>query len=173
MSLQNDNINSGQSNKFRVIYSNFPNTDLKEVRTLYENFTRKVVLPSYTLELKQIQIKGNTILQPVSQKNNDLPELVITYKLDSKFMNYYNIHDFIQRIRYAVDLDKEFLYQNTIKTIDIVFLDNVNREQKIIRFTEALAVELSELELEFGESVNPEFDITFKYREVLLVDPVS
>ena len=164
------NINLASSNKWSLNLSNFPNMiSSQNIQMLYETFVKSINLPPYNLSFIDSEFKDTIIHRPISKKNDEFESLSISFSLDENFENYFNLHLYLQKLRYSVDIPTTFLYQNTVRSIDVFCKNNQNISQKILRFSECMIENLGELVLEFGEYEAPSFTVDFKYREVLMV----
>ena len=168
-----DNINLASSNKWKVNFSNFPNMiNYSDIRSLYETFLARISIPSYRLDFSPSSFKNTVILHPISKANDNLETLSMTFRLDEKFLNYFNAQRYIQKVRYGVGLTEEFLYHNTIKKMTFLLTNNENIDEKILEFKELFIEELGDLDLEAGNPDAPTFTIGFRYREVGFSDSV-
>lgn len=166
------NLNLGRNNKFGLVFSNFPTIAQSDIRELIEAFVHSLNIPSYTLEFIQSHYKGSVILQPISQKNDGLESFSITMGVDSNFKNYFVCQRYIQATRYGqIPQDKINTYN--IKSIDLIYNDNNNQPAKILTFTDVFIESISSLSLEFGDADTPTFDLTFRYNEIQMSDPVA
>jgi hypothetical protein len=173
------NINAFSSDKFKLSLSNVPTlkTDITNIAFLYENFCRSITLPDFNLELTTSDFKGSIIHHSVSRNNDDLSDLLIEFKLDEKGLNYGNLVEYIQRLRYG-DLNnvstrqyRDQLARNyTIKAIDVSLLDNQNRPQFVISFKECFIRSISSISLQHGVSEDVSFTINVAYEQMLIED---
>ncbi len=166
-------LNNAAENKFKLNFSNIPNfIKYSDIDVLYTRFVREITLPEFTLDVIQQRVRGSIQIQPISQKNDDMGELIVTFGLDEKFLNYYNFQLYMKKLRYAdEDMGETYLYRNTIHSIELIRLDNESREIKTVKFTECLPVNLGSLNMKMGSSELPEFTVQFKYQEMIIDDP--
>lgn len=166
----NITVNTFHQDHFSVVFSNIPSlTNMREMN-LYNLFIKAVDIPEYTMELVSSQFKGSTIWNPISQSNDELPSLTIEFKLSENMENYYNLFYWMQSIRYrqpnTAAVHSDLIRKNTVKSIDVLMLDNQKRPRMKMSFTEAFLSGLSNLQLTMGDSSEVTFTTTWKYTEV-------
>ena len=166
------NLNLSRNNKFGLNFSNFPGLSNKDMRELIEAFVHKLEIPAYVLEFTTSRYKGTEILQPVSQKNTDLESFTVTIGVDSNFKNYFSCQQLINKLRYG-QIPEGQLNQYNIASINLSYHDNNSNPVKILTFTDAFIEQISSLSLEFGDADLPTFDLTFRYREIQMSDPIT
>lgn len=186
MSESQKNINAFSSDKWKLVLSNIPTVEgnTSDLSFLYENFVKSVVIPDYNSELLQSHFKGSVINHPVMPDNKELSDLLIEFKLDENFLNYFNLFSYLQELRYgkirktppdqvrnSPRKKDSFIRLYDIKAIHILSLDNERRTQKILEFTECFVHSLSTISLEFGKSEDVTFTVNIKYQEMFLKDP--
>ena len=179
MSDSQTNINSFTGDKISLVFSNIPtiNNATKDLAFLYQNFVKRVSIPSYNLEMTQSFYMNNVLNNPISKKNDELGDLQVEFFLDENSLNYFNMFQYILRLRYGeTDNPSKRRKENLarlydIKTISLLLLDNQRITRKIIEFSECFIVGLSELIFEFGQAEKVPFVVNFKYQEVFLKDP--
>lgn len=179
------NINFFTSDRWSISFSNIPTVEesVKDLQFLYENFIKSVSLPEYALEITQSMYKGNVINHVVSKKNDSLNDLTIGFKLDENFQNYFNLYEYIQRVRYGeqditpsnqvrntFNKRKELARDYDIDSINILLLNNERIAKKILSFEACIITSLSNISLQFGVADAVDFSVTFKYRECHLRD---
>ena len=171
----NITVNTFHQDHFSVVFSNIPSlTNMREMN-LYNLFIRSIDLPEYTQEFVPSQFKGSTIWNPISQSNDELPSLTVEFKLSENMENYYNLFYWMQSIRYrqpnTTAVQSELIRKNTVKSIDVLLLDNQKRPRMKMSFTDAFCAGLSNLQLTMGDSSEVTFITTWKYTEVMM-DPI-
>jgi hypothetical protein len=172
MSLQtNLSINRFHNDKWSINFSNIPSVDkIKTDIQLYNLYVKTVVLPDLFIETVDSQILNSSYRHPMSRINDNLTQLTIEFKADEYLENYYNLYEYMQQLRYGVTGSLEdTLRRNTIKSIDVVFLDNQKRDRGRFRFTEAMLINLGSLTLDMGSAEEVTFAASFTYEEVKLV----
>lgn len=161
-------INTFQQDKWKIKFSNMPSiTDLKDM-DLYNLFVKNVTTPDYNLETEQSNFKGSVIHHPISQKNTDLSQIQISFKVSEDFKNYFYLADWIMKLRYGVDLPEDAIRKNYIKTITINLLDNQKRHIFNLVFKNAFLKTVSSLSLTMGNAEEIDFTANFSYEEMLL-----
>lgn len=184
MTSQN-NINAFSSDKFSVLFSNIPTVNqYGDLRFVYQNYIKSLTIPDMNIEMFQSHFQGSVINHPVTPDNKDYSDLLIEFKLDENFLNYYNLFEVVQEIRYgkirktvpSLVRDTAFkkdslLRLYTIKSINLLLLDNERKTQKILEFTECFPHSISTISLEYGKSEEVNFTVNFKYQEVFLKNP--
>lgn len=170
----NTTVNNFHGDKFRVVFSNIPGMDSMLDMQLYNNFIKSLELPEFSQEFAPDNFKGSVIWHPISQNNDQLSSLSIEFKLSENMENYYNLFHWMHAIRYCQPEFKtsfrEMIRRNTVKSIDILFLDNEKRAQKKMTFKECFISGLGSIPLIMGNSDEITFTSTWQFQEVLLVD---
>lgn len=185
MSESQKSINSFSSDKFSVIFSNIPTiSDTMDLNFVYQNFVKSIVIPDYNIEMIQSHFRRSVINHPITPDNKDLSDLLIEFKLDENFLNYFNLFEYMQELRYgkirkpppdqvrhSPQRRDSLIRLYDIKAIQILSLDNERRTKKILEFSECFVHSLSTLNLEFGKSEDVTFTVNIKYQEMQLRNP--
>lgn len=180
------NINAFSSDKFRVQFSNIPTiqTDTKDLSFLYENFIKSISLPDYNLEMIQSNFVDGVINHPISKANDQLSDMLIEFRIDENFLNYFNLIEYVQEIRYgkirrpapsevrnSKRKRESYIRLYDIKTIDIILLDGDRNTRKVLEFSECFIHSISSITMEFGKSEEVSFTVNIKYQEMQFKSP--
>ncbi len=163
--------NLQHSDKWRIIFSNIPgftpnNLDNYKNFDLYELYVKSVTFPSMSVDYVESDFVNYHINHPISKINNDLQEIVITFKLSEDMLNYHYLYDWISKLRNQKNVDNlKYFRLNFIKDIKIQFLDNEKRAKINYIFTNCFITNLSQLSLNYGTSDELTFDISLKIED--------
>lgn len=170
--MQNS-LNNFQVNKFKITFSNLPTiTNINDLNHFTTNYVKSITNPEYSVDVVYSEYQNFITANPISKINDEFSPLTLEYKLSENFENYTYFHTYIKNIR-AGDSGKESLKQYVINNIDVITLDNQNREKKILRFSDVLPSSISSIVLEFGSADEVTFNMTFLYRNLEIVDFVN
>jgi len=166
MSLQNININSFHSSKWKITISNIPT--ITKVRDLasYELFVKNFTFPGLNNDLMNVNFKGSQTHHSISKDNTDLPTFDISFKVNEDLTNFYNLHEYMLQMRFGQNITKKFLHENIVKTINLQCLDNQRRVTKTFKFSNCYITNLSSLQLDMGIDNELTFSTTWKYEEI-------
>lgn len=157
------------NDKWQISFSNMPSmTNIQDMR-LYDNYVRAVVIPDYNLEYANSDYLGFQVRHPINKANTDLSQITITFKASEDLMNYINIFEYMQSMKYGneVNLNDENMFRKqVIHSIVISFLDNQKRVIANWSFTNSLITNLSSLPLEFGSASEVLFTVNFIPEEI-------
>lgn len=159
------------NDKWQISFSNLPSIgSLRDMR-IYDNFVKSVVFPDYNMGEIFSDIKGFRIRHPLGgmKANEDLSQLQIEFKLSEDMINYINLFEWMQGLKYGkVENfgEEDFFRKYTIKSINLNLLDNQKRTIAVWRFTEAFLLSLSSLSLQQGVSEEVTFVTNFSYQEI-------
>lgn len=159
--------NTAHSDKWKLNISNVPSINgiTIDIR-LFNLYAKSVILPTLSFQTLNTNFKASTIRHPISRENNDLPQLILEFKVDEDFKNYFYIFNFLQSLRYEQPETAVFRH-NTIKSIDIIFLDNQKRTTNTLSFTNAFITQITSLNLPMGQSEELSFNISLIYEQIL------
>lgn len=167
-------LNRFHSDKFSVVFSNIPSIDNRIDMQLYDLYVKSVTLPEYDMEFVPSHFKGGLVWHPISQDNDNLPEVIIEFKLSENLDNWFNLFSWLQTLRYRQPdteaVQSTLLRKNTVKSIDVLLLDNQKRTKKKMSFKECFLSNLSSLPLVIGSSEEVTFTTIWRYQEVFLTD---
>jgi hypothetical protein len=139
---------------------------------MYENYVKSFTFPDYNMQEIFSDIKGFRIRHPVAgiKANEDLSQIQIEFRVSEDMKNYAHLFLWMQALKYGrSDIFKdeaEFFRLNTIKSINLVILDNQKRSIVNWSFTEAFLLSLSSLSLNMGTSDEISFTCNFSYEEI-------
>jgi len=156
---------------WQISFSNLPSMkSLRDMR-IYDNFVKSIVFPDYNMSEIYSDIKGFRIRHPLGgmKANEDLSQLQIEFKLSEDMINYINLFEWMQGLKYGKVEDfseEDFFRKYTIKSINLNLLDNQKRTIAVWRFTEAFLTSLSSLSLDQGISEEVTFSCSFSYEEI-------
>lgn len=158
--------------KWQVVFSNIPSIENLRDMSYYDLYVKSVELPEYTAEFVPSMFKGSTVWNPISQDNDNLPDFMIEFKLSENMDNWFNLYQWMQSIRYrqpdTAAVQSDVLRKNTVKTIEVLLLDNQKRAKRKMVFTECFLSSISSLPLVFGSSDEVTFQTIWKYQEIFL-----
>jgi len=169
MAYLNPEINAFHASNFEVVISNIPTLDDPSDIFMYHNFIKSVSLPGYTLTTMDSQWTKENYINPLSRANNDLGDLSITFKVNEYMMNYFLMAQYITMTRYGVNnhADEDFrIKTNVIKAISVNMLDNQKNVLGTVEYNTLWPTSISGLELNYAQSNEVEFTVTFKFQEI-------
>ncbi len=174
------NINVNFKNNFKIGFSNIPTVDkFGDLRFLYEQMVHSLPIPGYNLELIASQFKNEISWSPISKSNDELSDLLIEFKVDAKFLNYYNLFKFLKTTRDGAPeapdsritprhrhIREQYIHNYDIESIDVQILNNLMGTVATLKFKNVFITSLSTVGLSFAESGENTFTVNFKYRDV-------
>lgn len=180
MTLPQTNINVHYKNNFRVNFSNIPTVgQMGDLRFLYEHNVQSLVIPDYGQELIPSQYRNQVTWHPVSKENDELSDLIIEFKVDAKFLNYYNLFKFIRGTRRGepeppdsrmtprkMYLPEQYLHNYDIEEIDLNIVNDVSTIVSTIKFKSVFIATMSSIGLSYAEPGETSFTVNFKYRDL-------
>lgn len=179
MSLPQEHINVHFKNNFKVNFSNIPTVgSFGDIRFLYEQMTHSVTLPDYNQDLIESHFQNRISYNPISKDNDGLSDLLIEFKIDEKFLNYYNLFQFMRKTRRGEPTppdtritprnrfaQEQYIHNYDIETINLQILNGQQIHVATLSFKGVFVVSLSTVSLTFGDSDENTFTVNFKYRE--------
>lgn len=187
MSFPQENINAHVNNNFKVQFSNIPTVaNFGDMRFLYDQKVLSVSIPDFNLELTTSHYLNEVHYSPISKKNDDLSDLLIEFKVDENFLNYYNLFAYMRRVRRgetsapnpaitpAATVKAEGYIKNyDIESVNLIILNNVELVKATIKFKNAFLTSLSTVSLSKTDPTETTFTATLKYKniEIQLEDP--
>ena len=172
--LESDVINAFHQDSFRASFSNFPKiNDLKDLTgidgpidmRIFDYNVRSVTIPDQSLRTTEISMLNRVQLQPISRANDDLPPVVVEFKVDNTFLNYFLIYTYIRQMRCGIiKLDKPY-YKNVIHELFIDGFTNTGVHTTRLKFVNLFPVSTGSLVLESGSSGELTFAVNFMYEE--------
>lgn len=180
MSLPQENINVNFKNNFRVNFSNIPTVgNFGDLRFLYEQMVHSITIPDYNLELIPSEFQNKISWNPISKSNDDLSDILIEFKIDAKFLNYYNMFKYMKRVRTGEPTapdsritprsrfkQEQYIHNYDIEAINLSILDDRLNTVATLIFKNIFIVSLSTVGLSFAESGENTFTVNFVYRDV-------
>ena len=166
-------VNPFHQDKWKVNFSNIPSVTGFEKMPLYDLYVKSVVLPDVNITEQFSNFQQFQIRHPISKGNVELSQLQITFKADENLENYYNLFTWMLNLRYGQDIDTTLIRDNTIKSIDILMLDNQKRIKGKLNFSKCFLLSLSSLSLDYGVVDEVPFTANFSYEEVNLSTDVE
>lgn len=159
-------INTYHNSKWKLIFSNIPTITVnRDLNSIYENFIKSITIPDYNIENLFIDFKATRKRAPISRKNDNLTPIMLEFKLNEDLSNYLNLVEYMQQLRYGKPTT-EFIKNNTINKLNVIFLDNQKREKTNIYFTNCFIESLSSLPLTMGDDTDITFTVTMTYDEM-------
>lgn len=179
MSLPQDNINVHFKNNFKVNFSNIPTVGaFGDLRFLYEQMVHSVTLPDYNQDLIESAFKNRISYNPISKDNDGLSDLLIEFKIDEKFLNYYNLFQFMRKTRQGNPTPpdarvtprsqfarEQYIHNYDIEAINLQILNGQQIHVATLSFKGVFVVSLSSVLLTFAEGGENTFTVNFKYRD--------
>lgn len=160
------------NDKWQISFSNLPTIGSVRDMRIYDNFVKTITFPDYSMGEIHSDIKGFRIRHPLGgvKANEDLAQLQIEFKLSEDMVNYINLFEWIQGLKYGrvenFASEEEFFRKNTIKSINLNLMDNQKRTIAVWRFTEAFLLNIGSLSLDQGVSEEVTFSCSFSYEEI-------
>lgn len=166
-------LNNSNTDKFEIVFSNIPvpadRTDALDM-AIFDNYVRNVALPDYNIEILPSEFMNQTMRSPISRANNDLAPLTIEFQADEDLDNYVAFFEWIKQLRCGEPLKGEdTLKGSVIASIDILLNDNQNRKGHRVSIKNAIIVNLSSLNMAFGQSEQTIFNVTLQYEDFSVV----
>lgn len=162
--------NLQHSDKWNIIISNLPGYhptagNLDNIQ-LFELYIKEFVLPDLSLELVQSRFRNYQINHQISQINDNLGDLSLTFKVSEGLLNYYLIYDYIQSMREELNVNNEELFRlNFIKELKLNILDNEKRPKIQYSFINCFITNLTSLTLTQGVDQEMTFTLSIKYED--------
>lgn len=173
MSQENHTFpNLWHNDHWTLSFSNLPSLGTVRDMRIYDNFVKSVTFPDYSMGEIFSDIRGFRIRHPLGgvKANEDLSQLAIEFKLSEDMVNYINLFEWMQALKYGqVDLlegEEDFFRKYTIKSINLNLLDNQKRIIAVWRFTNAFLLSLGSISLQMGVSEEVTFSTNFSYEEI-------
>ena len=162
--------NLQHSDKWSLILSNLPGYHPEGTNTdniqLFELYVKEFTLPALSLDLVQSRFRNYQINHQISQINDSLSEIEITFKVSEGLLNYTIIRDHLQNQREELNADdKELFRYNCITELKLMMLDNEKRPKFRYGFINCFITNLSALTLTQGIDEELSFTITIKYED--------
>lgn len=162
-------INKFNSDKWKVIFSNFPTPSTRTTKldlSLFNNNVKTISLPDFNLEYTQLPFGGYSENHSVNKLNNNLNALTIEFLVDEDLENYFAFYDWYDEIRNGrATKNNSYIHRSVIGEILVQFLDNQNRKGTLLRFSECVISNVSSLNLIYGSSDYVPFTVTFLYNK--------
>jgi len=165
-------INTFHSDKWQISFSNLPTLETIRDMRIYDNFVKSVTLPDYSMGEMYSDMMGFRIRHPIAgiKANYDLNNITIEFKLSEDMRNYLNLFEWMRALKYGrvegFNSEEEFFRKYTIKSINLMLLDNQKRTIAVWRFTEAFLLSLGSISLNTGTSDEVTFSCNFSYQEI-------
>lgn len=167
--------NVAHSDKFSVTFSNIPGYVPKNTNSdnmnLYDLYVKDLTFPGITVDYIQSDFRNYHVNHPSSKSNDNMRELNITFKMSEGLLNYYYLYKWMKGLREAKNLDGEKWFRlNTIKEVNISFLDNSKRQKFKYKLSNCFISDLSSVNLTNGIDEELSFNITIIYEDFDMVD---
>jgi hypothetical protein len=160
-------INQSNTDKFAVVFSNLPVPSTRNDKfnmDVIDNYVRYITLPDYNVEVVRSEFKEIIHNNPIPKFNNDLSPITIEFTADEDMENYISFFEWMREIRLGNPLKGETtLRESTIKSLDIIIKDNQDRKTSKMVIKDLLLINISSLNLAFGNSEQNMFTCTFQY----------
>jgi len=166
-------VNPFHQDKWKVSFSNIPSLTGFEKMPLYDLYVKSVVIPDVNITEHFSDFQQYRIRHPVGKGNVDLSQLQITFKADENLENYYNLFTWMLNLRYGENINTDLIRKNTIKSIDVILLDNQKRKKGLLTFSNCYLLTLSSLSLDYGVVEEVSFTANFTYEEINLETNVA
>lgn len=187
MTFPQENINAHVNNNFKVQFSNIPTVgNFGDLRFLYDQKVLSVSIPDFNLELTTSHYLNEVHYSPISKKNDDLSDLLIEFKIDESFLNYYNLFAYMRQVRRgeidapdprltpnAMVKAESYIKNYDIESVNLIILNNVELTKATIKFKNAFLTSLSTVSLSKSDPTETTFTASLKYKniEIQLEDP--
>ena len=163
-------LNQSNTDKFQTVFSNLPvpstRNDQPDLRII-NNYVRMITLPDYNIEIIPSDLMQSSIKNPISRFNNDISPITIDFTVDEDFDNYQTIFEWMVELRLGNPLKGETtLRESTIKSLQIIFKDNQDRTGPKMILKDLFPINLSSINLAFGNSEQSIFTVTFNYSTI-------
>jgi hypothetical protein len=162
-------INTFHASNFELTISNVPTIKTESDLHMYHNFVRSISLPGYNMNVYDSTFMGENYVHPLNRMNDNLGDLSITFRLNEHMLNYFYMAQYLMDMRYAVN-DSEAkdhrMKKNVIEAITITMLDNQHNRLANIEYNTCLPTAVSGLEVDYTNSNEVDFTVTFKFQEV-------
>lgn len=157
--------NTYHSGKWQLTFSNIPTIDDSKQMKYFDNYVKSITLPDYNMNETFSDFKGERIRHPFSRINEEMSQIQIEFKLSEDMFNYLYLLEWMQRLRYAQEVDADMLRKEFIKRINMSILDNEKRTIANLAFTDAFLLNLSSIGLDAGSDEEVSFTANFSYYE--------
>jgi hypothetical protein len=157
--------NTFHSSKWQLTFSNIPTIHDSKNLKYYDNYVKSVTIPDYNVIETYSDFKGERIRHPMSRVNEEMSQIQIEFKLSEDLFNYLYMLEWMQRLRYAQEIEADALRKEFIKKINMSILDNEKRTIANLAFTDAFLLNLSSLGLDSGSDEEVTFVCNFSYYE--------
>lgn len=169
--------NVAHSDKFSVTFSNIPGYVSKNTNTdnmnLYDLYVKDLTFPGITVDYVQSDFRNFHINHPSSKSNDNMRDLTITFKISEGMLNYYYLYKWMKGLRETQNLDREKWFRmNTIKEVNISFLDNSKRQKFRYKLSNCFITDLSSINLTNGVDEELTFTVTIIYEDFDMVDGI-
>lgn len=171
--LKADVLNTFHQNDFRVSFSNFPvieelKSDAGIVKPVdmrvFDYYVRNIVIPDQSLQTSELSYLNRVQLQPMSRGNDNLNAVVVEFKVDDAFLNYYLFYTYIRQMRTGL-VDVQTFYKNRIREMNVDGFNNAGFKTSRLTFVNLFPVSTGTLSLEYGSSEELTFAVSFNYEE--------
>jgi len=167
---QKGTINSYQSARYKIWFSNFPeygtqgegakklsHADL-QIFTLYYH---ELTMPDMTAPLEQIPYNGGIKRSfPKSYYKDDWPNVSITFFANETLENYARVFMWMMYNRIGITMDGEDdLHHSVIHKMALKLLDNQNRDIEVMSMTDLQITRVSALTLAQGQKNASQFTV--------------
>jgi len=159
-------INIFHSSKWKFKFSNVPTVTENLDLNIYDNYVKKLTIPSVNIDTIESVYKGNAIHHPLQRANLDLDPISIEFTADEDLQNYFYLFDWAQKLKYGQNTTAENIRDLSIGYIHVILLDNEKREKRRLSFSHAICKSLSSLSLDMGSDEEVTFTATFVYQEI-------
>ena len=163
--------NTFHNDKWVVTFSNIPTvSDMADMR-YYDSYIKSFVLPDYNMEeIISDGPGGFRVRHPKGGAwiNKDLSQLQIEFKLSEDMLNYLNLFEWMQQIKYGqIDTNhNDYFRKYTIKKLTLSVLDNQKRTVANVMFSELFLLGLSSVQMTMGSAEEVLFTCNFSYEEI-------
>lgn len=165
--------NLQHSDKWKINFSNFPgfhpSSSTLDNTQLFELYVKEFSFPNMSLDTYPSRFRNFQVNHQISQINDNMSDISITFKVSEGLDNYYQIFSHLESQREGVNVDQEKWFRlNIIKELIVTFLDNEKRPKTKFSFTNCFITDLTSLNLTQGQDIEMTFTITLKYEDYSL-----
>jgi len=164
-------VNNYNNNQYKVVFTDWPNLTGKKLDTsVFDNNVKSFTIPDISSPLLNTQIGHIKQLHPNPVGYRQLNAFHVTFHVDDKLLNYYAAKCWIYGSRVGErksnqTLPHNYLHWNRIETVELQNFDNAENLVSRMLFKRVFITNLSNLQLQFGQSERATFTCTFEYEE--------
>lgn len=163
-----EDINTYNSNKYQLRFSNFPNFTGKPIdMNIFNNYIQSLTIPDLSIPMLQSIYIQERQIHPNPIGKRDLQTIMMTFLVDETQKNWYAFRSWVYYMRHGQtcgkkDLnDNELLRLDCIDKIEVLNFDNTGTPISKMTFSNCFITNVSSIELNFSTSEISKFTVTF------------